>query len=165
MLREIQQGALAGLAGTINMTALGMKPGAARLLPGELEPGRFLPRQIVRQASYRLGIADRVSEVEETLFTGVLHLGYGLLAGATYGLLRTRWRRPPHWLAGAAYGLAIWACSYEGWIPAVGLLPATTAARPKKWIVPIGSHLIFGTTTALVYARLSQRSSKTSRPT
>lgn len=153
--RTLRPGALAGLAGTVGMTALAMKPGGARLLPAGVRPERLLPRRVVRQGARRLGVDPEPAQ--EAGLTWALHLAYGLLAGAGYGALRTAVRRPPAGLAGAGYGLALWALGYEGWIPALGLLPPTTARRPVRWVVPVGSHLAYGLITALVFEHLSPR--------
>ena len=152
---QMGRGAWAGLIGTLGMTVLGMKPGAARMLPEDMQPERWLPRTLTRRIARAAGVRTG-GGAREALLAAALHLGYGAAAGTLYSVLRRR-RRLPGWLEGTGYGLAIWALSYEGWIPALGLLPRTTDAQPRQWVVPVGSHLVYGVTTALTYERLASR--------
>ena len=152
---SLQRGAVAGVIGTAAMTALGMKPGAARWLPESMLPDEFLPLKITRWVEQKARLYRRVKRTgSEAALTGASHLGYGALAGAGYGLLRSRLDRLPSWLAGGSYGVILWAAGYEGWIPAAGIQPPTTQKPPRKWTVPVGSHLIFGLATALAFERL-----------
>lgn len=60
-------------------------------------------------------------------------------------------------VAGALFGLAVWALSFEGWMPAVGIMRRTTEEPPKKWPAPIMGHVVYGVATALVYDALERR--------
>ena len=151
----LQHGAVAGVIGTAAMTALGMKPGAARWLPESMLPEEFLPLRITRWVEQKTRLRSCIEKARgEAALTSVFHLSYGALAGAGYGLLRSRLDRLPSWLAGGGYGLILWAAGYEGWIPASGIQPPTTRKPRRKWTVPVGSHLIFGLATALAFEKL-----------
>jgi uncharacterized membrane protein YagU involved in acid resistance len=145
-------GAAAGLVGTVVMTGM-MKPGAARLLPRSMQPREFLPQKVIQWAEAVAGVSEQVSEREETALIWPAHLGYGTAMGAFYGMLRPRFDTLPAPLAGAAYGLVVWALGYQGWMPALGVQPATTEKPPEKWPVPIGSHLVYGVALAITYQK------------
>lgn len=52
------------------------------------------------------------------------------------------------------FGVALWAVSLEGWMPALGVMEAPTEKSPKKVPMPIMAHLVYGATTALAYEAL-----------
>jgi hypothetical protein len=146
--------ALAGLVGTVAMTTL-MRPGLARMLPEEATPRTFLPRKIVGAGLEALGVRTPTSAPAEIGLSAVAHLGYGASMGAVLAALPGGPHLGRPVLQGAAFGLAVWAASYQGWIPLLRIQPATTQKPPPKWLVPIGSHLVFGITTAATLARPS----------
>ena len=154
LVLQAGRGACAGLAGTLGMTLVGMKPGIVRWLPEDMQPDRWLPHTLVRQL-LRSADEDDEDARHGMLLTTALHFGYGAAAGAAYALLRRQFGRGPGWLAGASYGVLLWAVSYEGWIPALGLLPPTTRAPAYQWIVPVGSHLIYGGVTGYADEQLA----------
>jgi hypothetical protein len=151
--RNALAGAAAGLAGTVAMTAL-MKPGLAGRLPDEWRPSEWVPRQIVRWMEARARRRGALDREAETGAAAAAHLAYGAAMGALYGLARGRWEAPPPALAGAAWGVLVWAAGYQGWLPALGVRPATTEHPPTQWPVPIGNHLLYGIATAAAFQRL-----------
>jgi hypothetical protein len=113
-------------------------PAPARLAKRVIEgvTGREVPR-------------ERIS-----LLTNTVHWGYGTTLGAFYALAEERLRSRPV-LAGAAFGLGVWAWSYATLVP-LGLYklpwryPATTIAKD------ISYHLVYGTGTAAGYAAIER---------
>lgn len=79
-----------------------------------------------------------------------------MATGTLYGLSLTT-RVVPAPLSGALFGMAVWAASFEGWMPALGIMERTTSKPVPKWAAPLMGHLIFGVTTALVFERLERR--------
>ena len=80
-------------------------------------------------------------------FTGALaHLAvagvYGALFAVLWRWLRQLWKRAPGWLAGAVYGLALYALAL--------LVLRLPAARPEGWLAAVGplhlaiAHLTYG---------------------
>src|SRR5687768_3494177 len=67
----------------------------------------------------------------------VLHLGFGAAAGALRAALAPR-------SSGVAFGLGVWAASYAGWAPALGLMPPPTRDRPGRPATMIIAHVIYG---------------------
>jgi uncharacterized membrane protein YagU involved in acid resistance len=139
-------GALAGIGGTIAMTAA-----LRRLEPRLSAPERYPmpPREIIQQV-LPPGTERKLTEARRQDLTMAAHFGYGALTGA---LLAIR-REPPSLAAGAAYGFAVWAASYLGWLPAARILePATRHPSRRNWII-VAVHLIWGATTAAVLNEL-----------
>lgn len=154
--RRIGMGAAAGVAGTAAMTAL-MVPGIGRALPLRARPAVFVPRQVVGWAERRSAGRSVLTPGQRSLAAGAAHLAYGASTGAIYGLLRARTRRIPAPVAGGLWGALVWAVGYEGWLPALGIRPATTDQRPSKRPIQIANHLLYGLCTALVYEVLERR--------
>lgn len=60
----------------------------------------------------------------------------------------------PALLLDAMFGVSLWAVSFEGWMPALGVMEAPTEKSPKKVPMPVMAHIIYGATTALAYEAL-----------
>ena len=41
-------------------------------------------------------------------------------------------------------GLAIWAPAYQGWVPALDILPPATEDRPERAATMIAVHVVYG---------------------
>lgn len=145
-------GALAGCVGAVAMVVL-MEPSLAGRLGPHWRPTEFVPKQVVRWLERRSGRTLR-SEERETTAAVLTHLAYGSLVGAAYGVLRQRTPNPSAAPAGAAWGLLLWAVGYQGWMPALGVRPATTDHPPTQWPVPVANHLLYGTVLSQVYDRI-----------
>lgn len=125
--RRIGAGALGGLFATVVMSAgflAAQRVGAIDKLPPRLIVDRFLPR-----------LSSRSSRVIAT----VAHLGYGAVAGAAYGALRGRSIR-----SAVGFGLAVWATSYEFWVPAARVLPPAHRDDRSRAVTIVIAHLIYG---------------------
>lgn len=124
------------------MTAL-MKVAHRRLPLHERQP--LPPRQITRQLAQWAHVAHRLDREEETAATYVSHFGYGTTVGGLYGLICESGLRPSAG-SGAAYGLFVWAGSYLGLLPALGLLSPATRHPPRRTLLMIAAHLVWGAT-------------------
>jgi hypothetical protein len=71
----------------------------------------------------------------------VAHLAFGAGTGAAYALAP---RVGPPVLRGVLTGLSVWAVSYQGWIPALGILPKASEDRPARPAVMVTAHLVYG---------------------
>jgi len=86
------------------------------------------------------------------------HLGFGAAAGGLFALLHGRLRLPIALaLQGMAYGLAVWLVSYMGWIPAFGLMPAATRDEPRRPVVMVFAHGVYGVVLGALVGRRSRR--------
>ncbi len=155
-INDALDGALAGVAGGLAMSVLsqGLAP---KMLPDDMRPDEFVPRQVVEWAERAAGAPDALSDAKEGVAAMGAHLGYSALLGAGYGLLRSYVPAPPTPVAGALYGVATWAFGFEGLLPALGVRPPTTAHPPKRWPAPIMGHVVFGVVTALAYEAAQNR--------
>jgi uncharacterized membrane protein YagU involved in acid resistance len=142
-------GALGGLVGTAAMTA------AMRRLHGRLhEAERYPlpPREIIQSVAGRTDMERRADESDLQDLTLVAHFAYGAAAGALYAVARPS----DGIVAGAGYGLLVWAASYLGWIPGVAILePATRHPRRRNELM-LAAHVVWGATTALTIRELER---------
>ena len=85
-----------------------------------------------------------------SLVAPVSHLGFGAAGGLLYALLRRLVPDAPGGMLGVAFGLAVWAVSYVGWIPALGILPPPGSDERGRPAVMVAAHVVYG----LVLGRL-----------
>jgi uncharacterized membrane protein YagU involved in acid resistance len=150
---KLLKGAVAGFIGTGPMTA-SMIIGW-RLLPVQ-EKYPLPPRQITGEVAERLGIEDRMSELELATATLISHFGYGALTGSVYALLDEVIPTQPS-VKGILAGLAVWMGSYLGWIPAVGILPPATRHPWRRNLLMIIAHIAWGATMGMVFKKLNSK--------
>lgn len=135
-------GALSGCAATMAMT-VAMHRLHRRLPATERYP--LLPREIVGSLSRERPEPVRpASGDRQATATMLAHFGYGALTGALFAAQRHRGVAP-----GAAYGVAVWAASYLGWIPGARILRPATQHPPRRNALMLAAHLVWGTTLAL----------------
>ncbi|ACI99935.1 hypothetical protein [Rhodospirillum centenum] len=151
-LEMLAAGAVAGFAATAPMT-LAMTALHAALPAAEQAP--LPPRPLTRQVLRRSGLPWPEDGMVKRSLTLGAHFGYGAATGAAYPL----WRRAvgPGPGSGAAFGLAVWAGSYLGWIPALGLLPPATRHSGRRVALMLAAHVVWGAATALVADRPAPR--------
>lgn len=142
----VQKGVVAGVAGTVTMTAAML---AAHKVFGL---GALPPKRVAE------GLADKVhakprSSLGRSALTAVTHLGFGASMGVVYKALASTGvaNRSPL-LRGAGFGMAVWAVSYFGWVPALRLMPRPENDKGRQASAMV-AHLIYGTTMALTDGR------------
>ena len=135
-------GGIGGAIATVAMSAV-MIAGDRTGFMGE-QP----PTAITRFALGEAGV-ERPS-VAASRIAPFTHLAFGALGGAVFGLLRRLVPGVPGGLLGVGFGLAVWAVSYKGWIPALGILPPPEDDRPGRPVVMVVAHVVYG----LVLGRL-----------
>jgi hypothetical protein len=147
---EVLEGAAAGALATIAMSAAMF--GFRRLgLMGEMPP-----EKITSGVLDRLGV--RRSRIAQDLLASANHVAFGAGGGATFGLVR-RWvpssiPTPP---LGVVFASAIWAVSYAGLAPILGLMPPPQKDRVGRPLSMIAAHLVYGTVLAFLVDRFSRR--------
>ena len=140
MLRKLLQGALAGLTATAPMS-ISMVVGWSLLPRREKYP--LPPRLITEQLAEQVGVEDQLSEPQLVGLTVLSHFGYGAVFGAIYALIE--YQIPLHFsLKGALAGLALWAGSYLGWLPALGFLTPATRHPWRRNLLMIVAHVVWG---------------------
>jgi hypothetical protein len=142
-------GGISGGAGTVVMSGLMLLAQRAGLL------GEPPPQKITRRFLRWLGLPRRGRlEVVSSLFS---HLAFGVVAGGLYGLLAPRRaHRLVRISTGLAFGSAVWALSYAGWVPALGIMPSPSRDRPGRPLSMVAAHWLYGVTLSFLYAELSE---------
>ena len=140
-------GAIAGFAGTMAMTSA-MRRLHRRLPPEERYP--LTPREIVDSTAEAAG-ADLSNEAAKDLTTAA-HFAYGAACGALIAAMNPN----PSKKTGAAAGVAVWVASYMGWIPALNVLEPATKHPPRRNLLMIGVHLVWGSATAAAMRELRE---------
>jgi len=160
--RRLACGAAAGFAATVPMTLFmeflhhtlpRERRGALPAPPVTQRGGEPLPpHRITKRAVKKAGVDQELTEPQKQNLTLVSHFGYGTGMGAAYGLLAPNVPEPV--LGGIAFGLAVWAGSYLGWLPAAGLPPPATEDRAERNALMIGAHILWGGVLGALTARL-----------
>lgn len=150
-MNRILLGALAGLAATAPMS-LAMKLMHERLPKDEQYP--LPPRAVTMEVAEEVGVKEQLDEPEREALTWVSHFAYGAACGALYAPLASR-SGLPHALTGAAFGVAVWAGSYLGWLPAAGILRPATEHPPRRVALMIAAHVVWGVAAGAVVESLT----------
>lgn len=144
-LAKLEQGASAGALATLPMTAVMI--GAQKLgLLGTAPPAKITD-DLLDAANVD------ASRTGRSLWTSIAHFGFGAGVGALFSMLRPG--RPTlarAALEGCGFATLVWAASYAGWVPALGILPPPQRDRPGRPSSMIAAHLVFGSVLGLVVA-------------
>ena len=133
-------GAIAGLGATAPMTVAMVA--MHRQLPSR-QRYPLPPRRITMRAAEKVGAKKHLDETQRTGLTLLAHFGYGAAVGGLFGLIAPRdlARSLP---AGVAYGLLVWAGSYLGLLPALGLHRPATREPERRNELMIAAHVVWG---------------------
>jgi len=146
-VKAILDGGLGGAVGTVGMSAFMLAAGKAGLM------GEHPPDMIAGAALDAVGVQQRDKGTQDALAT-LLHFGFGIGSGALFGLLHRRLPfRVPAALHGMIFASLIWVTSYQGWIPALGIMPPASADRPDRPRIMLLAHLIYGALLGGIVAR------------
>lgn len=133
---------MAGLEATVPMTVL-MEVGRKLLPHSEQYP--LPPWEIVDEASRKVGVTPLIDNEEEAAIVGIAHFAYGATMGAAFEtLIRPQISRRSSMAAGAGWGLAVWAGSYLGLLPALRILTPATEHPARRNALMIAAHLVWG---------------------
>jgi len=148
MLKRIMTGALAGAIATVPQSAAvwGLKEAGLYDRPAG-------PEQVSASLTSR---ALKENAAAQPWFAPAMltqHIGFGAAGGAIYALLSTVVR--PNALTGLIAGLAIWKISYDGWIPALKIMPPPTEDERGRQIALLAAHAAYGLTLGALLGRLS----------
>lgn len=156
LVKGLLLGAVAGAAATIPMSAVmggAQKAGFIHKQP---------PKEIIEDA---VEAADTdPSEETKNRLSVLNHFLFGAVAGAAFGagrrLLPTDKYDVP---VGIAYGLTVWLVSYQGWVPAMNIMPPASDDKPGRpqWMAI--AHVVFGASLAAMVRRLHRRYRAASR--
>lgn len=136
-LRTLLAGASAGAAATVPMSAVLFAAQRAGFI------GKLPPEKITEAALDAIDLPRE--EPTEDALTTVSHFAYGAGCGVLFAALeRGRLRPPAATLAGALFGTAVWFLSYEGWVPAAGVMPPAHRDDRGRQGTMLVAHWIFG---------------------
>jgi hypothetical protein len=91
------------------------------------------------------------------LLNNATHWGFGLAAGAAYGLLLGSRRTPRLWY-GLPFGAAVWASGYVV-LPVLGVYKPIWKYDLKTLAKDLSAHLVYGTATAAAFRVLDRKES------
>jgi uncharacterized membrane protein YagU involved in acid resistance len=144
-------GGAAGLAATIPMTAVMLL--AHRTIPEE-ERRRLPPKQITEKVATEVKAEPLIdTEARSIAATSLGHIGYGTVCGAIYGLVEQRIPIPGA-AKGIIFGVGVWAGSYLGWLPAVGIRPRADHRPESENRMMIAAHIVYGAVLGSLCERL-----------
>jgi hypothetical protein len=148
MMNGMLVGVAAGAAATVPMTMV--METLHRQLPGE--PARPLPpREITEGMAVKAGVRREIDEREMQRFTLAGHVGYGAACGGVLGMIAPR-NVPGAIVTGMAFGLGVWAGSYLGWLPALGVRQSATEDPPARSGLMIAAHVVWGAAAGAIVA-------------
>lgn len=138
VIRAAGLGAAAGIGATLGMSIVMLASRRMGMSP-ELPPARIADESVemVRHRPANPG--------EERVVASIAHFGFGALAGALYALLASGIRSGPLAAAlGTLFGTGLWLVSYQGWIPALGILPPASRDDPGRVGTMLVAHWLYG---------------------
>jgi len=154
MQRDVQailDGAIGGGIATVGMSALMLVAREAGLM------GEQPPEKITAAALDAVGIEDP-DEATQDVLASLLHFGFGIGTGALFAVLHRRLPfRVPAAVHGVVFGSLVWALSYQGWIPVLGIMPPASRDRPDRPRVMLIAHWVYGAILGAIVARRDDR--------
>ncbi|MEU8240934.1 hypothetical protein AB0C07_22045 [Actinoplanes missouriensis] len=164
-LGAVIKGLVAGAAGTLAMDTLlylrYRRGGGTDSFPSwEFSAGVTTwddapaPAQVGRRLFEGL-FQRRLDDRHARLVNNITHWGYGMTAGAGYGLLAGSLRRP-RVAYGPGFGAAVWAAGYAV-LPQAGLYKPIYEYDRTTLAKDLSAHLVYGTTTAATFAAVLHR--------
>ena len=145
-------GALGGAIATAPMT-LAMAAINQLLATDERLPLPQEPELIVRELLRRSGLGAHIDDANQHRLSWCAHIAYGSGCGAVFaGFASAKRQRSPAEAAG--FGLLIWALSYCGWLPSLGILPPPPRRPLGRNVLLVASHLVWGTALGIALEQL-----------
>lgn len=150
-MNQILSGAVAGLTATVPMTAA--MAGMHRLLPPELSYP-LPPRLITENVLETVNVEDQVPEEGERELSVVNHFAYGTAMGAIYAAGLESLDAKPTMANGIAFGLGVWAGSYQALLPLAGLFPPAHKQPAARNALMIAAHVVWGAALGMTHRKL-----------
>ena len=119
------------------------------LVSWENAPAPALAAKGLLEGVFKREISPRYAR----LLNNATHWGFGLAAGAAYGLLIGSRRRTKVWY-GLPFGAAVWANGYVV-LPQLGVYKPIWKYDLETLAKDLSAHLVFGTATAAAYSILT----------
>ncbi len=135
---SIPTGALAGAMATVPMTLILF--GVAPFLP---HVKAFPPKMAVKMVTEKAGLWQLLSARQRSWLSWGGHFGYGALMGSVYVRIAKKYRVSGVG-SGVAFGLAVWAGSYLGMLPALGIKQPLRKSYWDDHVQLVAAHLVWG---------------------
>ena len=148
-LSYLLQGAAAGIVGTAAMSAAMMlfkKSGALKT--------EVMPKRITGNLVCKAGLRNKLPPPTFECAWIASHFAYGATWSALVNVFAAKKIRAQPYVSGTALGGALWALSYLGWVPLVGLYPPVNKEPSHRQqpgtrvAAEIALHLVYGLATA-----------------
>ncbi|MGE0528212.1 MAG: DUF6789 family protein [Bdellovibrionales bacterium] len=98
-------------------------------------------------------LSSRLWRREQASLALLSHFLYGGSTGIFYAKLRPHLACGPR-VSGVVFGLSLWAVSYLGWIPSLGLRAAAQRMPPSRNFLMVLAHLLWGLSLGYAEERL-----------
>jgi uncharacterized membrane protein YagU involved in acid resistance len=148
--KRLLWGAIAGALATVPHSLVMAAGRRARLL---YNPP---PKHIIERATEKTRTRHNLPPPVFQAGWVAAHVGYGAVAGGLYALLGPLL---PGRIAerGLLFGILVWAVSYFGLLPSLGLYPSPRDDSKSQQIVLILAHAAYGVATAEIASRFGAR--------
>ena len=138
-------GAVAGALATVPMTLTLF--GIAPFLP---DVKAFPPKMAVGMVTGKAGVWQQLSVRQRNRLSWVGHFGYGALMGSVYAPVAKKYGAG----SGIAFGLAVWAGSYLGMLPALGIRRPLQQRFWDDHVQLVVAHVVWGAVLGWLTKRL-----------
>ena len=138
--RAFLKGALAGFVATLPMTIFMLA--TQRFLP-KRQQYELPPEMITKELAHRAHVRHHLNKQLILGATTASHFGYGAAMGAAYGPLQKRVPLPTI-AQGVLYGLLVWAASYLGLLPLLGISASGHKEPGRRNLMMIAAHIVWG---------------------
>jgi hypothetical protein len=150
MFKRILLGAMAGAAATVPQSAVMW--GARRLGYYQSKPP---PEQVSEGTLGGLMELDDLSDSQQEALKLAQHFAFGAACGAAFGLATGIIR--PTVVAGVIVALAVWKLSYDGWIPALGIMPPPERDEQGRQGALIAAHVAYGLALGMLLDKMTAK--------
>lgn len=150
MLKRVMLGAAAGAVATLPQSLIVWGFKAAGIYHQEPPPERIsedLNKPVLDLRTMSKPVRSSVILAE--------HVAFGAAGGAAFGLTTGVIR--PTTVAGLLAGLAIWKASYDGWIPALGIMPESQKDESGRALTMVAAHVVYGLALGALLDRWTRR--------
>jgi putative membrane protein len=113
-----------------------------RFLP-KRQQYRLPPEMITSELAHRAHVRHHLNKQMVLGATLVSHFGYGAAMGAAYAPLYRRVPLPAI-LQGILFGLVVWAASYLGLLPLLGISASGNKEPLRRNLMMIAAHTVWG---------------------
>ena len=151
--QALLQGGIAGLVATGPMSVFMLA--TKRFLP-KRHRYALPPEIITEELAQRLHVRWHLNKMQVEAATVVSHFGYGAAMGILYGASAKNILLPSP-VKGVLFGLIVWAASYLGLLPMIGMSESGQREPGKRNLMMIAAHVVWGVTLGLVAWFLSEK--------